>query len=329
MKVLFLSFLLASFSFIIVSCDFLFLSTFPDFLPDIKLIKNLNNSFDNSIKNNYDMFVINDGTTNDFIFVLYKPESGNRKVLVLNTEFDVLSEYEDINLGSIHMCYAGSPGRALVGTYSMSFSDFTWNTTNIAASSRDHIIIRNFDSLLFYVLYTESPNYFQILTTAYDNDLTLTPSPGEDDSCRIDDSGKEYILENAAFYENGPDVVILIVRRMWDNQVIGIVIPASDFPELGGGGNTAIDNYYVHYFGEIKPGSVHFLNGGMSVIMENYDGKVVMYGYNNVFYRVGDTNARQFKDKIVGYSPYNDDFYVFDPATKDIFKCQVWWKTQP
>jgi len=318
--------------FSILSCDFFMASTFPDYLPSVRRVESLDKYFSSSNKYDYDMFVIDNDSGNDFVFVLFRPESGNRKVIVLDSDLNIKGEYENIDMGSLHYKHMGGT-RAVVGTWSMLFAGFAWDTdcsVNIGIANKDNILALNTDSNVFYMLFTTS-NGESIQSNAHNNDATVTINISGTDIFQISNTSEEFVLENATFNDNDngdtiDDCVILYLRRRENNEGIALMIPIfNTFPDTVV--SPALDNYPVFYFGPIKPGSVHVKNDGMCVILERHDGTVVNYSYNGSgFNWSGETNGLQFRNRIVAYSPYKPEYYVFDPGTKDIFKCTVWWK---
>jgi hypothetical protein len=324
------SFVLIVFLFFITSCDFFFSSAFPNYLPSVRRVENLDKYFNDSNHFNYEMFVLNDDMGNDFLFVLYKPESDGRKVVVMDGGLKVQSDYEDTNLGSLHASFSNTPTRAAVGAMNITLDTYTWDPTpNISSDERDHMLILDHVVSIFYRIFMMDGNEF-LQSYGHDNNEELNYNSAGDGSFQIGPSGTEFFLENAAFCDNNTaadtadDVVLLYVRRRTDNDCIALAIPDITFPNSVN--MPAVDYYAVMHFGPIKPGSVHVKNNGMSVILEEKNGTVVHYWYNGGgFDWTGDINGMQFDDRVVAYSPYRPDYYVFDPATKDIFKCDVWW----
>lgn len=325
--------------FCILSCDFFMASAFPDYLPSVRRVENLDTYFSNSSKYNYDLFVLSDGPPpggNDYVFVLYKPATGTRRVIVLDDELHVRSDYEHINLGSLHTQYSGGPVLAAIGSRRMSLDGtYTWDINDINAeliSERDNIIIYNNNRASFYsvsIINNEYCNWYE-----YPAALAGGAGPSQ---FQIDDLGENFTIEAVGYAinnENPPntadDEVIFFIRRERDNEGIAIVIPAADFANIPAGNQPVLPMapYYIHFFGAIKPGSVHIFRWGRVVVFERMDGEVELIEYDPTFRFMhrNETNGKQFKNKIVAYSNVYPEYYVFDPETKEIFQCHVWWE---
>jgi hypothetical protein len=324
----------ALFIFLLSGCDFFIASAFPGYLPSVHRVANLAHYFKDSDFNDYDLFVIDDGppTNNDFIFLLHKPSSTNRKVVVLDGKLDVVSEYEQANLGSSHTRFSAAPARAEVGSRSMTFDvGFPWDAVDLnatLASEKDYIMIFSEFTGLFYSFIINNGAGSQIAWTRYTLDLSSVDGSG---SLTVDPV-QYFFLENVGYAVNNTgdpndDEVILFLRRQEDNEGIAVCIPANLFPD-GGVATPLLSSYPAYYLGEIKTDSVYVLFGGMAVVMGMDDGTVKFFEYRTGigFYEVNDINDEQFKKKVVAYSYLRPEFYVFDPKTKDIFKCGVWWR---
>jgi len=315
-------------------CDFFIASSFPDYLPSVRNIANLDKYFDKSNPSDYDIFTIQNNSGDDYVFVLYKPQAGMRKVVVLDSDLSVQSEYENQNLGSLHTGYPmPAPTLAAIGSQEMMLNgSFTWNgeiNTNLS-NDKDHLIFYNEIGGFFYSLaWSDGFLYW----AEYNNgDLSFNNS----DSFDLDSSGEEYSIENACFSNNNTpdpadDRVILYVRRTSDGEGFAVGMDPNSFPPSGV--NTfALETNPAYQFGKIKPGSVHIVFGGTGVVLERDDGTVELY---EAFYDTGrgalyfnkrnETIGKQFKDRKVAYCLDKPDMYVFDPATKDLFECTAWW----
>jgi hypothetical protein len=326
-------------------CDFFITSAFPDYLTTARKVENIGKYFNNSNSSHYDMFVIQDNMAEDYVFVLYKPDDTNRKVVVFDSDLNFVTQYSDQGLGSLHTGFSGGQ-QALVGLWNVDISaggTFVWNTTpNIP---KDYFMLFN------SVGAPATPYYYLMFATATGNDIQVyghnsdanfSIPAGEDGFFSIGPTGEEYILENACYIETGnpgdltDDVDILFLRRRADNEGMAIGIPAATSMPAAEFPNTAIspilDNHQTYHFGKIKPGSVHVVFGGRGVVLEHDDGEVNLYDIYidttlNVHYnKMNDTGGRQFDDKVVAYSMYKPDYYVFDPSTKDLFRCKAWWE---
>lgn len=316
----------------ISSCDFFFLSSFPDYLTSVQRVENLDKYFSSTNRHDYDMFVIEDGVGNDFVFVLFRPETGNRNVIVLDRNFNIVSEYEAIDLGSFHASFLdnGPPiyQAAEVGSYRMRFDTFTWAPTLFAPSEKDYKplwMVNDGEHHACYTAYGDPFCYFN--SVGYNVDFTAGVGGIFFD---IDNSNTDYDLEAIGYAENdigdpNDDDVIIYLRRISDNEGIAIAIPDNEFDAPTT--QPVINSPYMEYhFGHIKPGSVHIIGNGMGAVIERQDGTVVNYWYTGGgFNWSGETNGLQFKNRLVAYSQYAPEYYVFDPGTKDIFLCTVWW----
>jgi len=322
----------------IASCDFFMASTFPDYLPSVRRVESLDKYFQSSNKCDYDMFVMDNGSGNDFVFVLFRPEFGDRKVVVLDNELNIVSEFEDINLGSFHASYLDNnppaPSQAAaVGMYGYRFDDNFWVTTVVTAAEKDYVPLWRVNASENHACYTSYGDPLCDFNTQGYNPNLDGGAGGI--NFNIDNSSTDYELEAICHAVNvivdpNDDDVILFLRRRYDDEGIAVAIPDNEFNAPT---NQPVLNspYFEYHFGPIKPGSVHIIGAGMGAIIERQDGTVVKYWYQyqvggSTFNWSGETKGLQFRDRIVAYSNNDQEFYVFDPGTKDIFKCTAWWR---
>ncbi len=329
------------------SCDFFITSPFPDYLTTARKAANIGKYFTNSHPANYDMFVMQNNMAEEYVFVLYKPDETNRKVVVFDSDLNYVTQYLDLNLGSLHTGFLGGQ-RALAGSLNVELNTgtFTWyteTTANISPDQRDDLMIFNYASgpSIFYLLSVMTSGN-DVQSYGHNDDMNLSANNIGDGSFQISSTGEEYILENGCYIDNGnpgdttDDLIILFLRRRADNEGMAIGIPAATSMPAAEFPNTAIspilDNCQTYHFGKIKAGSVHIVFGGRGVILEHDGGEVNLYNIhidallNMYFDDMNHTNGRQFDDKVVAYSRFYSNYYVFDPSTKNLFWVGAWWE---